>query len=213
MVMLVHGWQHAGHEMHHSMTFAQDLKLWMLMVAAMMLPLVFNNLWVTAAGSLWKRRHRAIAGFLVGYFGPWLALGLVAAGLRELPQTHSYTVPACIFAFAAWWLTTGMHRRAVVGCHSTVPLAPLGWQADRDCIRFGAIIGGACLYSCWPLMLGCMFTGHSLIAMGGGMAVSILERRSYRPRKRAMLATTLALAIYCLVLSGFGQELSNSILR
>jgi predicted metal-binding membrane protein len=196
VVMLVHGWRNAAHNSSHWMTFAQELAFWMLMVAAMMLPLVIRNVWVTAAGSLWIRRHRAIAGFLAGYFVPWLALGLVASTLREAAWSHTAYAAAIGFGTAAIWQRTPMHKRALSNCHLTVPLAPVGWRADLDCLRFGGTIGAACVASCWPLMLACAFTGHGLIAMTGGTAVSALERWSFRPRNHIMLAITLALAGY-----------------
>jgi len=200
-VMLLHSWQYAGHGVHHRMSFAQELIYWMWMAAAMMLPFAIDAVRLTAARSLWERRHRAMAGFLTGFFAPWLLLGIAAAGLRELSWTHSYVAPALGFLAAALWQRTSIHRRAFNACYRTQPLAPLGWQADRDCVRFGGTIGAACVRSCWPLMLACAFTGHSLIAMMGGMAVGAAERWPYRPRTRAMLAATLALASYYAVLA------------
>jgi len=199
--MLLHSWQYAGHGVHHRMSFAQELIYWMWMAAAMMLPFAIDAVRLTAARSLWERRHRAMAGFLTGFFAPWLLLGIAAAGLRELSWTHSYVAPALGFLAAALWQRTSIHRRAFNACYRTQPLAPLGWQADRDCVRFGGTIGAACVRSCWPLMLACAFTGHSLIAMMGGMAVGAAERWPYRPRTRAMLAATLALASYYAVLA------------
>jgi hypothetical protein len=54
-------------------------------------------------------------------------------------------------------------------------------------------------------MLACAFTGHSLIAMMGGMAVGAAERWWFRPRTRAMLTATLALASYYAVLALLDQ--------
>jgi Predicted metal-binding integral membrane protein (DUF2182) len=205
-VMLLHGWQFARHGVHHSMSFVQELLNWMWMVAAMMLPFALDAVRLTAARSLWARRHRAVAGFLTGFSAPWLLLGIAAAGLRELSWTHSYVVPALAFLAAALWLRTSMHRRAFNACYRTQPLAPLGWRADRDCLHFGGTIGVACVRSCWPLMLACAFTGHSLIAMAGGMAVGAWERWPFRPRTRAMLAATLALAGFYVALAVLDQS-------
>lgn len=205
-VMLLHGWQYAGHGVHHRMSLALELSYWMWMVAAMMLPFALDAVRTTAARSLWARRHRAMAGFLIGFLAPWLVLGIAAAGLRELSWAHSYVAPVLGFLAAAWWQRTLRHRRAFIACHRTQPLAPLGWQADRDCLRFGGAIGTACVTSCWPLMLACTFTGHSLIAMAGGMAVGAWERWPFRPRTRAMLAVTLALAGYYAALAVLDQS-------
>lgn len=196
VVMLGHGWQHAAHQLHHPMTFGQELSYWLVMVGAMMLPLVMGRVWVTAAGSLWVRRHRAIAGFLLGYFSPWLVFGAAAAVLRGASLTHTYAAPALGFLTAAVWQLTPMHRRALTACHRTVPLAPVGWRADRDCLHFGAAVGNACVWSCWPLMLACALAGHGLIALAGGTAVSAAERWSFRLRKRVVPAATLAIAAY-----------------
>jgi predicted metal-binding membrane protein len=206
-VMLDHCWQHGRHGIHHWMTFPEELQHWVLMIAAMMLPLILDAVQWTAGSSLWRRRHRAIAGFLVGYLAPWLAVGVVAAGLREQAWTHAYAVAAVALALAAVWQLTPMHRRGLTGCHRRRPLAPVGWRADRDCLRFGSVIGVACVVSCWPLMLGCALTGHGLTAMTGGMAIGWVERRSFRPRPRAAAAAALALSGYYLLLAIVGHPL------
>jgi predicted metal-binding membrane protein len=200
--VLLHARQHAGHG-----SFAQEFAYWVLMVAAMMLPNVMYPVRVTAASSLWARRHRAIAGFLAGYFAPWVVLGIVAAALREGTWTHTYAAPAFGFAGAAVWQKTPMHRRALIACHVRLPLAPTGWTADRDCLRFGCTIGAACVWSCWPLMLACAFAGHSLIAMMGGTIVGAVERRWFRPPTPAVLVGTLAIASYYLVLAAWDPGL------
>jgi hypothetical protein len=199
MIMLFHGWQHAGHEIYHSMAFSQELEYWMLMVAAMMLPLVLYSIWLTAISSLWSRRHRAIAGFLAGFFAPWLGFGLVAAGLREFTFMHTNAAVALAFIGAVFWQRTPMHRQALVACHRTMPLAPVGWSADRDCVRFGAIIGNACLSSCWLLMLACALSGHSLIAMAATGAVGASERHWFGLKWRTARQVTVAIAAYYIV--------------
>lgn len=196
VALLVRGWQHAGHEMHHRMSVPQEVQHWLLMVAAMMLPLLFETLRWTAEGSLWARRHRAMAGFLAGYTGPWLAFGLLAAVLRQGPWSHSNMTAGLGFSVAAWWGLTSWHRRAIKECHRVRPLAPVGWQADGDCLRFGGAVGVACVWSCWPLMLACTFAGHGLVAIIGGAVLGWVERRSRQPYPRAVLAGTLALAGY-----------------
>jgi predicted metal-binding membrane protein len=201
-LMLLQGLQRAGHEVHESMTFAQELTAWMVMVTAMMLPLVIHRVWLTAVNSIWARRHRAIAGFLAGYFSSWLLLGTAAAALRQSGWTHTYIAAGLCFMAAALWQLTPTHRRGLTACHGIMPLAPLGWQADLDCLRFGGRIGVACIWSCWPLMLACAFAGHSLIATTGSMLASLSGRKWFRQRHRAMLAGTLMLAAYYLVAAG-----------
>ena len=198
-VMLLHGGPYAGHGIHHRMSFEQELSYWMVMAAAMMLPFALDSVRVTAARSLWRRRHRAIAGFLTGYLASWLVVGLLVARLRMEAWTHSDAAPALGFIAAALWLLTPAHRRALVACHRTQPLAPVGWRADHDCLRFGGTIGAACIQSCWPLMLACTFAGHGPIALAGGMAVGAMERWPLRTRTRAALVATLGLSSYYMI--------------
>jgi len=200
-LLLWHGLSLSGHlqqhhELHGQGVFAGEVWRWMLMVAAMMLPLVIDRVQATAEKSLWKRRHRAIAGFLAGYLLPWLLLGIGVGALRQISWTHSDAAPALSFVVAVLWHQSWMHRRALAVCHRIQPLAPVGWRADLDCLRFGSTVGAACVCSCWPLMLGCAFTGHSLIAMCGGMAVGAAERWWHIPHNRVPLYTALALASY-----------------
>jgi len=197
--MLPHTGPNSGHNAHHRMTVVEEIGNWMLMVAAMMLPLVRDAVRFTASASLWARRHRAILGFLLGYFLPWLAVAIVAAMLRQADWTHTDAAPALGFAAAALWQRTVMYRRAVLACHRTWPIAPLGWRADRDCLSFGSFIGLSCVRTCWPLMLACGFAGHSLIAMTGGVVIGFVDEWRYRQHRRypdPPISGPLAMAAY-----------------
>jgi predicted metal-binding membrane protein len=196
VALLRHGWQHAGHAFAPRMTFVEETSAWLVMVAAMMLPLVGDAIRQTALGSLWSRRNWAIAEFVAGYFGPWLLMGVAFAGIRQSSWSHVDWTPALAFASTVLWLPTTLRRRALAACHRRVPLAPWTWRADRDCVRFGWLIGSACVGRCWPLMLACAFAGHGLVATAGGMAVIIVERSSFRPRTRTAAAGAALLAVY-----------------
>jgi hypothetical protein len=214
VTLLAAGWQHSGHQM----PVMTELWHWMLMVMAMMAPFTLDRVRVTAEASLWARRNRAILGFLIGYLAPWFGVGMLAALLRQAPLTQGYAAPAALFGLAAAWMATPLHTRALAECHHRCPLAPVGWRADRDCLRFGGTIGIACVASCWPLMLACAFTGHSVIAMAGGMAVSALERWPHRPRQREAWQAAAALAGIYLVLAflppvtAFAEEASSPVI-
>ncbi len=200
-VMLRHMGEMAAHGMRHRMSFLQELAYWMWMIAAMMLPLDLNAVRLTATRSLWRRRHRAMAEFILGYHAPWLPLGVVVAVVRQGTWTHRPAAVVACFAAAALWQWTPMHRRALAACHRTRPLAPSGWRADWDCLRFGGSIGVACVWSCWPIMLACAFAGHSLVAMTCGVAIGFVERKAFAPRPRAIMAATLVLAGYYAVIA------------
>ncbi len=168
---------------HH--THGLSLLDWMLMVAGMMLPLVFDHLRVAAARSLWPRRHRAMVAFLCGYAGVSLLVGLALSSLVTVTgiMAHGGGPPwavAAALGLAAAWQLSPLKRRALSACHRTVPLAPRGWRADRDCVWYGWTIGRTCFVSCAGLMLACVVAGHSLPAMLAATAVARAERVSVR---------------------------------
>lgn len=196
----------AGHSSHQAMVavgpsavasvLASGAFAWLLMVAAMMFPLVADAVRTTAARSLWARRHRAIGMFLIGYVAPWLIAGsaiLVLAVLAaSLRPSLSWLWVAAAFAGAAIWQLTPVKMRALRACHRTMPLAPRGWRADRDCVRYGWTIGGRCVVSCWAMMLACVLAGHSLPAMLCVSAVAAAERNVLRADRRVTAAVLVA---------------------
>jgi predicted metal-binding membrane protein len=172
---------------------------WSVMVVAMMLPAIVDSIRITAARSVWARRHRAIGGFLVGYLLPWTILGLGTSVLvAELRLDTRLPLPAMAafgFGVAAAWQLTAVKWRAVRSCHRTAPLAPRGWRADLDCVRYGWAIGGRCVTSCWALMLACLLARHGLVAMTCATVIGAAERYSDKPSKPALFGATAALAV------------------
>jgi predicted metal-binding membrane protein len=173
---------------------------WLLMVVAMMLPLVLFSIRLTAARSLWRRRHRAIGGFLVGYMIPWLIVGSgvaaldVALGLDRWLQLVPW-LGGIGFGVAAIWQLAPVRSRALVACHRTVPIAPHGWRADRDCLRFGWLSGVQCAISCWALMVACVLAGHNLTAMLCATLIGGAERYFVRPGQRVTFSPLLGIAL------------------
>jgi len=200
--MLLSRWRDGGHAQHRA-GFKQSG--WILMVVAMMFPLILESVRIVAADSLWRRRNRAVAEFLAGYLGPWLVVGVVA-GLFQESWARTDWAAALLFGIAALWQRTRFHQRALIACCQRLPLAPEGWRADFDCLRFGSVIGAACVATCWPLMLGCAFTGHSPAAMAGGLVVGVSARWYYRPKTRRMLVVTAGLALYFAATAGLAPR-------
>jgi Predicted metal-binding integral membrane protein (DUF2182) len=172
---------------------------WMLMVAAMMLPLQIDKIRLIAERSLWSRRHRASSGYLVGYLSVWAVLGLpLSWGFAQwhIAYRIDWRLGAAIgFLATAVWLRSPWKRVAARMCHRTAPLSAAGWEADRDCICYGWIAGCACALNCWPLMLVCWLSNHSFIAMLFSFALGWTDRHfppNY-PRNAAVVAV-LALA-------------------
>ena len=197
----------SGHQehVHHTMP-VQDIMpvqveflTWCLMVLAMMVPLMLERLRWVAFQSFRHRRHRAILLFLIGFLLPWMLVGVVPTWLRTLDWSYNPLVAPGIFGLAALWVLAPVRTRALAFCHLTIPLAPLGWKADRDCLRYGLIIGASCVATCGFLMLACALTGHNLIAMLGGTALGALEFRSFRPPTGRIFAGALMLAVWFLL--------------
>lgn len=180
---------------------------WQLMVLAMMLPIIVPSLRVAAFRSLWWRRHRAVGGFLLGYLAVWTFVGLAASCLLAWAQNLTYEwqgeATAATFLLAACWQWSRIKQRALVTCHRTIPLAPSGLKADRDCVVYGWQIGCSCCLSCWALMIACTLTGHSIVALLACGSIGLAERYSWQPNSKL-----IGLGILCQALvfgfAGFG---------
>ncbi len=178
------------HSHHHQAksilaAWGAETSTWMLMIVAMMLPLVAGPARDVAQRSLWFRRQRAIVGFLIGYLSVWLLVGIALSLAVSYAITRRLVDPwlaiGLSFFIAAIWQSTSVKRRAVFSCHRTRPVAPDGWEADRDCMYYGWMTGGNCLLNCWAWMVFCTLTGHHIIAMLFTAFLGISER--YQGRK------------------------------
>lgn len=185
-----------GNHLHHQGALAQ-CRHWLLMVVAMMLPLQIDGVRQTAERSLWSRRNRSIAGYLAGYVSIWLfaALPFAWAG-AEVGFIHSlnWTAGAALgFLIAATWMVSPWKAIAARMCHRTSRLSPIGWKADRDCVGYGWLKGCGCILNCWPLMLGCWLSGHSLVVMVLAFGVGWADRH-FAPNYRAHALLLVAVA-------------------
>jgi predicted metal-binding membrane protein len=176
------------------------------MVAAMMLPLTIPHVRHVAQSSLWRRRHRGIAGFLAGYVAVWmLAMMAIVAALGLGSRFAGWTVVAgVVTAAAVLWEVAPGRRRLLHRCTRTVPLAPRGWRADADCARFGVLAGVSCVSVCWALMAACVVFSHSLgvMAVLFGVQLSGRYRRDPSPVLAAVAVLGVCLAALAAQLSG-----------
>jgi predicted metal-binding membrane protein len=185
-----------GSDWHSPQEWARGLSGWFIMVLAMMLPLTVIPVRVAAFGSLWRRRNRVIGIFLAGYLSVWTVAGAVSlpllARLRDTPATQLRWLIGAAFLLAAAWQTTALKRRFAAACHMTRPLAPEGWLANRDCLRFGAEHGTYCVGNCGVLMVAAMLSPWHRAMMVLSALLLLYER--YRPRLRSR-AVPLALGL------------------
>jgi len=189
-----------GHvqEGHHGMAATPDSKSqwamwpgalghWTLMVGAMMLPIVAPQVRRVALRSVWSRRQRGAASFLLGYVVVWLVLGAVLlAVLAALDSSRPPTLwLVVVLLAAAFWQVSGARRRVLRRCAALRLGAATGLAADLDCARAGLRSGLRCAFTCGPLMVA-MALSHSLLLMGGVLAVLLTERaRGPNPVRRA----------------------------
>ena len=155
---------------------AISLMFWLLMVVAMMFPLVIAQVRQVAFHSLWTRRHRAIGLFLAGYVAPWVGCGALVILIQGAFAVERRATVIVTILIAAAWQASPWKRRALARCHRIMPLAPRGWRANSDCLRFGWRIGTACVCACWALMLVCAVSDHGILAMAAATIVAIRDR-------------------------------------
>jgi predicted metal-binding membrane protein len=183
----------------HVQSDSTSLSHWAAMVMAMMLPATLPMVRGIAQLSLWQRRYRAPAVFLISYLLVWVAVGAVAIAFWALLRPHlsvePTTVSAIVLLCGAVWQLTKWDARFVKRTHREPLLAARGPAADLSCLRYGAYHAGQCVGSCWPLMLA-MVPGHGWGLMVGATAISSWERLAVRPRLRWCAVAALALAAF-----------------
>ena len=191
-------------EPHGASTDGWTLPMFVLMSIAMMLPSTTGAIRLTAARSLWRRRGRAIAEWIVAFVAVWLFAGVAILGARDLAIDGGVLRPGPMplvvgLVLAAAWQLTPIKRLALNGCHRTRPLSPSGLRADRDCLLYGAMIGRECVVSCGPMMtVMTLCDQHQLILMVGMTAVVFVERFRHRTPRRASAAVLGLLAAVAL---------------
>jgi predicted metal-binding membrane protein len=172
------------------------MPMWSLMAVAMMLPAALPATAHVATNSLRRRRGRAVSEFLLAYLALWLAFGAVTLLVLALvPLDRTTVLLVAVLGLAAAWELSPAKRWALNHCHRTSPLPPSGWRAGLGSARFGFIHGGACVASCWPLMVVMAVAPSARLAWCAGLAgLSVTEKLALKPRRatrRAGLALVL----------------------
>ncbi len=172
-----------------------DAPAWMLMSVTMMAPAALPAVRHVSLNSLRWRRPRATLEFLLVYLGLWTAFtAVLLATLSLLRPPPSVSIPVATVLACGWQLTAAK-RRALSACHRSVPLPLRGRRATAGVARFALRHGGACVGSCWALMV-LMVVGMSVqpLLLVGLAPLIWIERRSLRPR-HATRRVALALAL------------------
>jgi predicted metal-binding membrane protein len=153
---------------------------WLAMLLAMMTPLIALPLSHVRASSLVARRWRAAAGFVLGYFGVWMCAGVPLLAAAFALRLLAGSVPAAFLAtslLALVWSANPLQKAAQNRAHRLRRIGLFGLAADRDCMIFGAALGGWCLASCWAWMLVPLFAPAAHVpAMVAVASILMAER-------------------------------------
>jgi predicted metal-binding membrane protein len=181
-------------------SLAAMLPMLALMAVAMMVPTAMPAVRHVAVNSVYWRRRRAVAEFLAVFVAIWALFNLAVLGALSLwGPAGSPAAAAGVLALAALWQLTPAKRWALRACHRPRPLPPRGWRASAGVAGFGLRNGGACLLSCWALMLTTVFVPLPRLPwMAALTALIAAERLSPKPR-RASRRVALALAASAVV--------------
>ena len=201
-----------GMNMMPMTTLGALLPMWLLMMAAMMLPVMAPTL--AAYETLIRTANGTRAGWLgvmAGYLAVWLGMGTLLAGAQAALLRAGLVSP--LGAAGPAWLSSGLLLAAGAWqftavketCHG-ICLAPTAWflgrwrTGPRGGARMGAGLGAVCVACCWGYMaVGFVGGTMSMLWMAGATGLMILEklpaigRHLRRPVGAAMLAAGAAL--------------------
>ncbi|HEX8095191.1 DUF2182 domain-containing protein [Jatrophihabitans sp.] len=169
---------------------ADQLSHLIIMTVAMMGPAALSGIRHTGVNSLRWRQQRAMAEFGLAYLAVWTAFAIVVLAGSSLASGVGEPALFCaVLGIAAAWQLTPYKRHWLRRCHRSVPLPPRGWRAEKAALTFGLRNGGACLGSCWCLMLVMVVAPSGQLLWSVVLcAVSTLERLLERPGRVTRLA-------------------------
>lgn len=123
--------------------------------------------------------------FAAIYVAIWVLFGAVVLTVFALwTPARPHVVLALALLVAAAWQLTLTKRRAIVRCHRSSPLPPRGWRATLGVARFALRNGGACIVSCWALMVvAAVATSGQLLWMVALTCIVSAEKLTQRPRR------------------------------
>jgi predicted metal-binding membrane protein len=199
------------------LVFGEFLLLWVVMMAAMMLPSVapVASMYLTVLRS--RRQGTAgghVAALVAGYLLAWSGFGVVAFGIsRALGKLAPMGMSMTPSRLAAWSAAITL---AVAGLYQFTPLkarclrhcrSPLGFLLHfgnysgrlRD-VRVGAYHGGYCVGCCWSLMLVVVAVGVMNMAWMAGLTAVVFVEKVWRSGRSFGYAVGGALTLAGLLL-------------
>lgn len=155
------------------MVFTSPLDLaigWALMVAAMMLPAIYDQLRAIRARSFRSVCRQLTLLYASSYLAVWWLAGAGIVGLAltlrsALPSTYLPLVLTLLGAMI--WQASPLKQAALNRCHSRNIISTFASTAFTEAVRAGSWQAVWCIASCWPLMLAAMLvpSHHALVML------------------------------------------------
>jgi predicted metal-binding membrane protein len=178
------------------LTLLPFLGLWMVMMAAMMLPSVapVAVLWTRVISGVSAGRGRLLrmSAFLAGYLLAWAVYGAVAfaalAGAGRLltaSPTAAKWLGVAIFIAAGSYQLTPWKDWCLRRCRSPIGslMYYIGFKGRSRDVRVGLHHGTTCAGCCWGLMILLVAVGVMNIAVMAALAVVIFAEKLWRHGK------------------------------
>ena len=169
------------------------LGLWVVMMAAMMLPSVapVAVLWtrLITSASTGPRRVMRMALFLVGYLLAWVVFGAAAFGVLDgagrlltASPTAAKWLGVAIFIAAGSYQLTSWKDWCLRRCRSPIGalMYYLGFSGRSRDVRVGIHHGATCAGCCWGLMIVLVAVGVMNVAVMAALAVVIFAEKIWR---------------------------------
>jgi len=175
------------------LALAPFLGLWVVMMAAMMLPSVapVAVLWtrLISGASAGAGRVMRMSAFLTGYLLTWAAIGAAAfaalAGTGRLLTASPVAAKwlgVAIFIAAGSYQLTPWKDWCLRRCRSPIGalMYYLGYKGRSRDVRVGLHHGATCAGCCWGLMIVLIAVGVMNVAVMAALAVVILAEKLWR---------------------------------
>jgi len=169
------------------------LGLWIVMMAAMMLPSVapVAVLWAHVIGAVPAAGARVarMTGFLGGYLLAWSACGIAAfaaltgAGrLAAESPAAAHWLGAAILAGAGAYQFFGRKDKCLRSCRSPIGalLRYMAFRGPSRDVRVGLHHGATCVGCCWGLMVPLIAVGVMNVPVMAALAVVIFIEKTWR---------------------------------
>jgi predicted metal-binding membrane protein len=185
-------------------TLGWFLGVWIVMMAAMMLPSAIPT--VALYGSLARdRRQLASLLFVAGYLAVWAAAGLLAFGLAAAgahvaggvlawDRAGRWAAGATLLVAAAYQLTP-LKDACLARCRSPLAFLLGSWRPGAlGGLRLGLASGAWCAGCCWALMASLFALGVMSIAWTA-LVATLVALEKILPWRRVATGTTTVLLV------------------